>query len=146
MAISHWPLWCVREGQVRIRTYCHHPHPSPPTPPPKNLSQIHVYNAKYDFHHWAIHQLPEKHKPAVSLLNKFVRFTVSPCNHVSAIPVLHYNDVIMGAMASQITSLTIVYWTEYLKAQIKENSKAPRHWPLCGEFTGDRWIPRTKSQ
>ena len=26
------------------------------------------------------------------------------------------------------------------KAQIKENTKAPRHWPLCGEFTGDRWM------
>ena len=32
------------------------------------------------------------------------------------------------------------------KAQIKENIKAPRHWPLCWEFTGDRWIPRTKGQ
>ena len=32
------------------------------------------------------------------------------------------------------------------KAQIKENIKAPRHWPLRGEFTGDRWIPRTKGQ
>ena len=21
----------------------------------------------------------------------------------------------------------------------------PRHWPLCGEFTGDQWIPRTKA-
>ena len=30
--------------------------------------------------------------------------------------------------------------------QIKENIKAPRHWPLCWEFTGDRWIPRTKGQ
>ena len=27
-----------------------------------------------------------------------------------------------------------------------ENIKAPRHWPLWGEFTGDRWIPRTKGQ
>ena len=26
------------------------------------------------------------------------------------------------------------------------NIKAPRHWPLCGDFTGDRWIPRTKGQ
>ena len=25
----------------------------------------------------------------------------------------HYNDIIMGTMASQITSLTIVYWTVY---------------------------------
>ena len=52
----------------------------------------------------------------------------------------HYNDVIMGAMASQITSLTIVYSTVY-QAQIKENFKAPRHWPLCEEFTGHRLFP-----
>ena len=32
------------------------------------------------------------------------------------------------------------------KAQIKENIKAPRHWLLCGEFTGGRWIPRTNGQ
>ena len=30
------------------------------------------------------------------------------------------------------------------KAHIKETSK--RHWPFLGEFTGDRWIPRTKGQ
>ena len=46
----------------------------------------------------------------------------------------HYSDVIMSAMASQITSLTISYST----SQIKENIKAPRHWPLCGKFTSDR--------
>ena len=28
----------------------------------------------------------------------------------------------------------------------KKKKKAPRHWPLWGEFTGDRWILRTKSQ
>ena len=32
------------------------------------------------------------------------------------------------------------------KVQIKENIKAPRHWPFWGEFTADRWIPRTKGQ
>ena len=32
------------------------------------------------------------------------------------------------------------------KAQIKLNIKALRHWPLCGEFTGHRWITRTKGQ
>ena len=31
-------------------------------------------------------------------------------------------------------------------AQIKENIKAPRHWPLWGEFAGNRWISRTKGQ
>ena len=33
----------------------------------------------------------------------------------------------------------------FIQAQIKENIKATRHWPLCGDFTGDRWIPRTKA-
>ena len=31
----------------------------------------------------------------------------------------------------------------FIQAQIKENIKAPRLWPLWGEFTGDRWILRT---
>ena len=40
----------------------------------------------------------------------------------------HYNDVIMSTMTSQI----------------KENTKVPRQWTSCGEFTGDRWIPPHK--
>ena len=31
------------------------------------------------------------------------------------------------------------------KAQIKENIKAPRHWPLWGEFTSGRWIPTQRA-
>ena len=31
----------------------------------------------------------------------------------------------------------------FVQPQIKENIKALRHWPLWGEFTGDRWIPLT---
>ena len=57
----------------------------------------------------------------------------------------HYSGVIMSAVASQITSLTIVYSTVYSDAD-QRNIKAPCHWPLWGEFTGDRWIPPTKSQ
>ena len=34
----------------------------------------------------------------------------------------------------------------FIKAQIKENINSPRHWPLCGEFTSNRWIPHTESQ
>ena len=49
----------------------------------------------------------------------------------------------MSAMASQNTSLTSDYSTVYSD---KENIEAPRQWLLCGEFTGDRWIPRTKDQ
>ena len=46
----------------------------------------------------------------------------------------------MGAMASQITSLTIVY-SIVIQALIKENIKAPRHWPLRGEVTGTGEFP-----
>ena len=34
----------------------------------------------------------------------------------------------------------------FIQAQIKESTNAPHHLPLCREFTGDRWIPRTKGQ
>ena len=53
----------------------------------------------------------------------------------------HYSDVIMGTIASQMTSLQL-----FSRAQIKENIKAPRHWPFCKEFTGDRGSPRTNDQ
>ena len=33
-----------------------------------------------------------------------------------------------------------------LNRLIKENNKALRHWPLWGEFTGDRLIPRINGQ
>ena len=66
--------------------------------------------------------------------------------------VTHYNDVIMTTMASQITSLTVVYSIVYTGVD-QRSIKGPRHWPLCGEFTGTgefparvRWIPRTKGQ
>ena len=46
----------------------------------------------------------------------------------------------MDTMASQITSLTFVY-SIVIQAQTKENIKALRHWPLCGEFTGTGEFP-----
>ena len=57
----------------------------------------------------------------------------------------HYNDVTVSAMASQFTSLMAVYSTVF-QAQMTENIKDSRHWPLWGEFFGDRWIPHTKGQ
>ena len=59
-------------------------------------------------------------------------------------PVSHYGDIIMNAMASQITSVSIIYSTVCLGADKK--TKVPCHWPLWGEFIGDWWITRTKGQ
>ena len=46
---------------------------------------------------------------------------------------IHYNDGIMSAMAP----VSRWFAQPFVQAEIKENIKAPRHWPLLGEFTGD---------
>ena len=33
----------------------------------------------------------------------------------------------------------------FIQTQIKENLKAPRHWPLCGEFTGTGEFPAQRT-
>ena len=57
---------------------------------------------------------------------------------------LHYNDVIMSTMASQITSLMIVYSTAFSGAD-QRNIKAPRHWLFWGEFTGAGEFPAQRA-
>ena len=47
----------------------------------------------------------------------------------------HYIDVIMTTVASQITS-SHLFTQSFIQTQIKENAKAPRHWPLCGTSPG----------
>ena len=43
-------------------------------------------------------------------------------------------------MTSQITSQRL-FTQPFILTQIKENIKAPRHWPLCREFTGTGEFP-----
>ena len=63
-----------------------------------------------------------------------------------------YNDSITITMTSEWawwrlkSPASRLFTQPFIRAQIKVNIKAPRHWPLCGEFTGDRWIPRTQGQ
>ena len=54
----------------------------------------------------------------------------------------HCNDVIMSAMASQITFTIIVYSTIHSGANQRKHQNSASLW---GEFTGNRWIPRTKA-
>ena len=49
----------------------------------------------------------------------------------------------MGVMASQIADVSTVCST-VCSGTHQENIKAPRHWPLLGESTGDRWFPLAK--
>ena len=57
----------------------------------------------------------------------------------------HYEDIIMGPIASQITSLTIVYLTVYSDAEQRKH-KSFASPAFVGEFNGDRWITRTNGQ
>ena len=85
-----------------------------------------------------------------SRTEQLCKHSISVCpnnNHGRNLDQCDADDVIMSTMASQITIFTSVYSTVYSGAdQRKHQSSASRHWPLCGEFTGDRWIPRTNVQ
>ena len=63
----------------------------------------------------------------------------------SIIVSLHYNDVIMGAIASQITTLTVVYSTVYSGADQRKHQSSASLAFVRG-IHRDRWIPRTKGQ
>ena len=57
----------------------------------------------------------------------------------------HYHDVMMTTMASQITSLTVVYSTVYSDAYQRKHQSSASLVFVWG-IHRDRWIPRTKSQ
>ena len=59
--------------------------------------------------------------------------------------VYHYIDVIMTTMASQITSLTIVYSIVYSDADQRKHQSSASLAFVWG-IHRDRWIPRTKGQ
>ena len=89
-----------------------------------------------------LHHLNYQHLTYSSTLNGF------SVSDVDEVLLFHYSDVIMSSLASQFTSLLIIYSTVYSGADQKKTSKlrVTSHWPLRGEFTGDRWVPRTKGQ
>ena len=57
----------------------------------------------------------------------------------------HYNDVTMTTMASQITSLMVVYSTVYSDADQRKHQSSASLAFVWG-IHRDRWIPRTKGQ
>ena len=57
----------------------------------------------------------------------------------------HYSDVIMTTMASQITSLTVVYSTVYSDADQRKHQSSASLAFVWG-IHRDRWIPHTKGQ
>ena len=93
---------------------------------PCSLTPMHVHNniACFSFKSIFFQVLAPS---SMSTLNLFRIGNIAKSRHLP----WHYNDVIMGAIASKITSLTIIYSTVY-SSESKGNIKAPRHWPLWG--------------
>ena len=59
--------------------------------------------------------------------------------------IIHYIDVIMTTVASQITSLAVVYSSVYLDANQRKHQSSASLAFVWG-IHRDRWIPRTKGQ
>ena len=69
----------------------------------------------------------------------------SPCARAFHLLARHYNDV-QWALWRLKSPTSWLFTQPFVQAQItKKNIKAPRHLPLWGEFTCDRWIPCTKA-
>ena len=73
------------------------------------------------------------------------RFSASQTAQAKEVRPKHYNDVIMTTMASQITSLTVVYSTVYSDADQRKHQSSASLAFVRGNHQ-DRWIPRTKGQ
>ena len=58
---------------------------------------------------------------------------------------IHYDDVIMTTMSSQITSLTVVYSAVYSDSDQRKHQSSASLAFVWG-IHRDRWIPRTKGQ
>ena len=72
---------------------------------------------------------------------RYIGYTIS----IYSSSVIHYIDVIMTTMASQITSLTVVYSTVYSDADQRKHQSSASLAFVWG-IQRDRWIPRTKGR
>ena len=96
----------------------------------------HVYSSICDYQNkflimslWRWHLDPTAHA-LTGLWREIMTFFLRITHLITTITVTHYSDVIMRAIASQMTHVSMVYST-FVRAHIKENLKAPCHW-LCG--------------
>ena len=62
---------------------------------------------------------------------------------------MHAGKTVSGCITvtwDQTSPASRLFAQPFVPAQIKEDIKAPRYWPLLREFTAHRWIPPTKGQ
>ena len=112
--------------------------------------------------HWSL-SLRLKINNILSLMSMYgavcFQFTDFPCDHWENIYTLSYYHHQIGSMDIIHCIMMTSQWAwwrlrspasrlftqPFIRAQIKQNFKAPRHWPLCGEFTGTGQFPAQKA-
>ena len=63
-------------------------------------------------------------------------------NHIGQVDFVmipHYSNITVASQWARLRPKSPASWLfaqPFIQAQIKEYTNAPRHWPLCGEFTG----------
>ena len=107
-----------------IRQHCH-----------RGACQISKRHEHFNTRSRALNNLRD-HKASCSILN-----CISPDTWWATITVTSY-----WARWRPRPPVSRLFTQPFVQTQIKEITKAPRHWPLWGEFTGNWWIPRTKDQ
>ena len=81
----------------------------------------------------------------LTLLAMTNQMSATSSDAMPRVSLVHYGDVIMGAIASQITSLTIVYSTVYSDADQRKHQSSASLAFVRG-IHRDRWILRTNGQ
>ena len=84
-----------------------------------------------------------------SIINGFIRLIYHILHGRFSVEVMYKCNITVTSQWARwrLKSPASLLFTQlFVQAQIKENIKAPRHWLLCGEFVGVRWIPPTKGQ
>ena len=140
------PRWCQR-CLVRLVPFCN-PNPSPHRTATQSFYiqceniPFHVYIYQHDWYH--IQQRKHETNALLTLSeerprpNQYLLLTEDYQSGYGS--QWHYSDIIMGTIASQITSLTIVYATIYSGADKKKTSKlrvtglCEGNSPVTGEF------------
>ena len=72
-------------------------------------------------------------------------FTTKSAEYALIVDIMHYIDVLMTTIASQITSLTVVYSAVYSDGDQRKHQSSASLAFVRG-IHRDRWIPRTNGQ
>ena len=91
-----------------------------------------------------------------------LNFLISSKRWLKYVPrdfILSTSYAVLWLFSTKFDAFTALQWRHYQRDGISNHQphhcllntdhrkiKALCHWPLWGEFTGDRWIPRTKDQ